>query len=41
MGHRACTLCVAIANRVTKDFSEDYSQAIKNLALHVLDKMTE
>jgi hypothetical protein len=41
MGHKACTVCVAIANRVTKDFTEDYSQAIKNLVMHVLNSLAK
>lgn len=41
MGHQACTVCVAIANRVTKDFTDDYSQAIKNLVLHVLNSLVK
>lgn len=40
LGHHAITLCVAIANRITSDFLEDYHPAIKLLAKMVLDKLS-
>jgi uridine phosphorylase len=40
MGHDALTLCVAIANRISKDFLEDYKTAINKLIRMVLEKLT-
>ena len=40
LGHQAVTLCVAIANRVTSDFLEDYKGAVRNLIRTVIDKLT-
>ncbi len=39
MGHEAVTLCVAIANRVSSRFLEDYKPAIDALVVRVLDKL--
>ncbi|MGW8315361.1 MAG: nucleoside phosphorylase [Bacteroidales bacterium] len=40
LGHHALTFCVAIANRITSDFLEDYQPAINMLAKLVLDKLS-
>ena len=40
LGHEAITICVAIANRVSKAFLEDYKPAVESLITMVLDKLT-
>ena len=37
LGHHACTLCAIIANRKTKQFSENHELPINRLILHVLN----
>ena len=39
LGHRALTICVAIANRKHHGFNPDYKTAIKKLVESVLDKL--
>jgi len=39
MGHHAITICVAIANRISLDFLEDYKPAVDSLISTVLDKL--
>ena len=39
LGHKALTVCVAIANRVTKDFSKDYKPYVEKLIQTVLDRI--
>lgn len=39
MGHNALTVCVAIANRVTKEFLKDYHPAVEELIQTVLDRI--
>ncbi len=41
MGHRALTICLAIANRVTGKASADYTQAMKQLIDYVLNKLID
>lgn len=41
MGHEALTICVAIANRATKEFSKDYHPAMDLLIDTVLDRLTK
>jgi uridine phosphorylase len=41
LNHQALTICVIIANRVTKDFAGDYKPMVKNLINLVLDKLTK
>lgn len=41
LGHNACTVCVAIANRFTKKFSKDYHTPLNKLIDLVLLKLTE
>ncbi len=38
-GHKALTICVVVANRVNKTFSEDYRPAMNNLIQTVLDRI--
>lgn len=40
MNHRALTICVVIANRVTGEFLSDYKPAVKKLAEHVLSELS-
>ena len=39
MGHKACTACVAIANRLRGEFLNDYKPYVKNLIIHVLENI--
>lgn len=39
LGHRTLTVCVAIANRVSKEFSSDYKPHIKRLIETVLERV--
>ncbi len=41
LGHNALTICVIIANRVSKTFSKDYKPRIEDLILYTLNKLTE
>jgi uridine phosphorylase len=41
MGHHALTICVAIANRATKEFSKDYHPAMDALVDTVLERLTK
>jgi uridine phosphorylase len=40
LGHNACTVCVVIGNRFSKQFSPNYKPYIEALAKHVLDRLT-
>jgi uridine phosphorylase len=40
LNHRALTICVVIANRVTGEFLSDYKPAMKTLAQEVLDALS-
>lgn len=40
LGHQTLTVCVAIANRVTGEFSQDYKTRVKELSTIVLDRLT-
>ena len=37
--HRAITICVAIANRVSLEFLEEYHEAVDELIVRILDKL--
>lgn len=39
LGHHAITMCVAIANRITRSFLVDYNPYVDQLIRHVLDKL--
>jgi uridine phosphorylase len=41
LGHRAITICVAVANRVSLEFLDDYHAAVDKLIINVLDKLTQ
>ena len=40
LGHHALTICLIIANRVTKTANENYRDEMKRLIVNVLDKLT-
>ena len=40
LGHEAITICVAIANRISLEFLENYHAAVDALIQHVLEKLT-
>jgi uridine phosphorylase len=39
LGHSCATICLGIANRPAKEFSSDYSEHMKNLIHHALEKL--
>ena len=39
MGHKACTVCVVVANRYANSFSKDYRPAMNSLIKTVLDRL--
>lgn len=39
-GHRVCTVCTVVANRLRKEYSKDHHAAIDNMILEVLDRVT-
>jgi uridine phosphorylase len=39
LGHEALTICVAIANRITESFLEDYKPYVDELILNTLNKL--
>jgi uridine phosphorylase len=41
LGHRAATICLALANRATGEFLSDYDTAMEQLIAHVLEKITD
>lgn len=41
LGHEALTMCIAIANRISKDFLEDYKPHVEALIGSVLDQIAE
>jgi len=40
LNHQAITICVAIANRISFEFLEEYHEAVDGLIIEVLDKLT-
>lgn len=40
LGHHACTVCVAVGNRITKRFSDNYHSAMKLLIRTTLERLT-
>ena len=40
LGHKCCTICVIIANRMTNTFSKDYKSAVEQMIVSTLDKLT-
>ncbi|MEN8201446.1 MAG: nucleoside phosphorylase [Bacteroidota bacterium] len=41
LGHEAVTLCIAVANRITKEFLKDYRPAMESLIKMVLEKISQ
>jgi uridine phosphorylase len=41
LGHQALTVCIIIANRISRDASSDYKPVMKRLVLKILDKLTQ
>jgi uridine phosphorylase len=41
LGHKALTVCIIIANRITRDASSDYKPVMKRLVIKILDKLTQ
>ena len=41
LGHNTLTICLAIANRVTGEFSQNYNQAMDDLIVMTLDSFTK
>lgn len=39
LGHRACTVCTVVANRLRKEFSRDHHAAVDRMIQQVLDRM--
>ena len=40
LGHRACTICVIIANRVIREYSKDYKTSVERLITETLARLT-
>ena len=40
LGHKACTICVIIANRFSKEFSKNYHPSVKKLIEKTLSELT-
>lgn len=41
LGHQALTVCIIIANRISRDASSDYKSVMKRLVIKILDKLTQ
>jgi len=41
LGHHALTVCIIIANRISRDASSDYKPVMKRLVTKILDKLTQ
>jgi len=41
LGHEALTVCNIIANRIRKEYSQDYKKAVADLILKVLNRLTD
>ena len=41
LGHHAITICVAVANRISKEFLNDYKPAMESLIEMVMDKISK
>ena len=41
MGHRAATLCIIVANRLTNKYIKDYGDAMNELIGMTLDRLVE
>lgn len=41
LGHQVCSVCVIIANRITREFNSDYSTPMNNLIEQILERLTK
>jgi uridine phosphorylase len=41
LGHQTCTVCVIIANRITKQYSQNYPQYMNQLIEQILERLTK
>ena len=41
LGHKALTVCIIIANRITRNASADYKPYMRQLVVKILDKLTQ
>ena len=41
LGHQALTVCIIVANRISRDASSDYKPVMKRLVIKILDKLTQ
>jgi uridine phosphorylase len=41
LGHQTCTVCVIIANRITKQYSPDYTRYVDELIELILERLTK
>jgi uridine phosphorylase len=41
LGHQTCTVCVIIANRITKQYSHNYPQYMNQLIEQILERLTK
>ena len=39
LGHKALTLCVAIANRISLEFMDSYREPVDDMILYTLEKL--
>ena len=40
LGHKTCTICAIVANRIIKQYSKDYKKTVDRLIDHALQKLT-
>jgi len=40
LGHKACTVCAVIANRLRKEYSKDYKVTVRQMVGEVLERLT-
>ena len=41
LGHRACTCCVVLANRLTGDYASDHRKAVEKMIRYVLERIAQ
>jgi uridine phosphorylase len=39
LGHKACTVCTVVANRLRKEYSKDHHAAVDRMIAHVLERL--
>jgi uridine phosphorylase len=39
LGHRACTVCTVVANRLRKEYSQDHHAAVDRMIAQVLERL--